>query len=175
MHQLKAVTARDRLKARYVQFCKNPLRDEKALAAEFEQLALLPKVTHIALRDPHTLMVGTSVISITEPKTDVVYDVGEFIIYLYRQRQGRIWDTGFYFQNINGTVDGYHHPHINVRDVPGFGELGLLCIQRGQFHIYQHLRSGEMHFAVSLLIDVLQTYDGKGIYRPVEMWPRRRT
>tara|TARA_B100000508_G_scaffold91084_1_gene70973 strand:- start:6280 stop:6807 length:528 start_codon:yes stop_codon:yes gene_type:complete len=160
---------------RYLTLCRNPLRNDAVVASERAQLFSLPEVTAVGFKDEHTLLVGTSMISLTDPETKLVHNVGEFIIYLYRQRVGKIWDSGFAFENISGTQNGrnnnYHHPHINNREIPGIGKLGILCIQQGHFHVYQHLRSGEMHLATKLLIDILNTYNLRGPYLPLDHWP----
>lgn len=168
------------LVAQYVRFCHNPLphRGDAVVAEEFRALLALqhngiPFVQAVGFHSPHTLMVGTKLVSITDPDTNIVHDVGEFIIYLYRARKGRLYDTMFGFQNVTGKRAGYHHPHVNERTIPGFGDLGMLCIQQGQFHIYQHLRSGEMHHATRLLIDILHTYNKNGPYHELENWPER--
>lgn len=159
----------------YVRLCRNPLphRGDDVVAQEFEELCALPHVQAVAFFNPQTLMVGTDMISIKDPDSGLIHNVGEFLIYQYRQRNGKIYDTLFAFQNVQGTRGGYHHPHINVREVAGFGDLGQLCIQRGHFHIYQHLRSGEMHLSTKLLIDVLHTYNPGGPYHDLDNWPER--
>lgn len=168
--QLIIQPSRERL--RYLEYCKNPFRDDAIVSAEFDELRAIPEVKHVAFRHSHTLMIGTSMISIKHPSTGCIHDVGEFIINLHRCRTGKVWETGFCFENIHGTIEGYHHPHIYTQDVTGFGNLGILCIQRGQFHIYQHLRSAEIPTATRLLLQVLKTYTASGPFRKLDMWPR---
>jgi hypothetical protein len=159
---------------RYIQYCKNPFRNSKIVSAEFDELLTIPEVQYIAFRNADILMIGTSLISITHPQTNHVHDIGEFIIYLYRCRAGRIWETGFCFQNIRGTVEGFHHPHISTKKVIDLGNVGILCIQKGHFHIYQHMRNGDIPTAVRLLLQVLHTYTMRGPFKHLESWPRRK-
>ena len=168
---MQLLTAEELMLEQYLAFCKNPLRDDITVANEYKYLMRLPGVQRVAFYSRDILMVGTHCISLKDPETGFVHSIGEFIIYLYRKRMGRVWDTGFCFENIRGTLHGYHHPHINVSTVLDLGDMGILCISRGQFHIYQHLRSGEMHIATQLLIDILKTYDQDRPFHGVENWP----
>jgi hypothetical protein len=160
---------------RYLSYCKNPFRNDEIVSGEFDELLAIPAVTHVAFHtDDNILMIGTSLISISNPDTGGLHDIGEFIIYLYRSREGRIWNTAFCFQNTHGLVEHYHHPHISKANLTGVGEVGMLCIQRGQFHIYQHLRNGEIPTAVNLLIEILKTYTKSGPFKALESWPERK-
>lgn len=173
MDQIAVETELDR----YLAFCKNPLRDDTVVTEEFRQLISLPQVTGLGYLNEHTMLVATTAISLTDPDTDKVHDIGEFLIYLYRQRMHRIWETGFAFENVTRTRKGtngvYDHPHISRRDIPTLGNLGILCIQRGHFHVYQHLRSGELHLATEMCLEILNTYDKGAPYLKLPKWPER--
>jgi hypothetical protein len=159
---------------RYIKYCRNPFRKSDIVSTEFDELLIIPEVQHIAFHNEDILMIGTSLISITHPQSNHVHDIGEFIIYLYRHRAGRIWETGFCFENIRGTIKDFHHPHISSKEVLDLGDMGILCIQKGHFHIYQHIRSGDIPTAVKLLLQVLHTYTMRGPFLPLESWPRRK-
>ena len=171
---MTAVT--NKTKRRYIEFCRNPLphRGDAEVAKEFDILCALPGVEAVAFSSEKTLLIGTSEIIINNPETNKNHRIGQFLIHLFRQRNGRVWDVMFGFENTHRLVCDFHHPHINNRDIPGIGNIGMLCIQRGHFHIYQYLRSGEMHYATKLLLEILNTYNPGGPYVDVSNWPRHR-
>lgn len=168
--------ATSQVKERYIAFCRNPLPHRQAdeVGREFDTLCSLPEVTAVAFSSKHSFMVGTSKIFLTDPATQREHLIGEFLIHLYRKRDGRVWDVMYGFENVTNVLLGYHHPHISNREIPGIGNLGILCIQQGQFHIYQHMRSGEMHLATKLLIDVLKTYNPGNPHLCVSNWTKAK-
>lgn len=162
----------------YLAFCSNPLRGEEQLRREFEVLAGLPKVKRVAFYNPHTLIIGTTLVTIRHPEHGTYHDVGEFLIFLIRKRVERAWEVTFRFNNVSGDIygnSGYHHPHITSTKYDGLDfDTGGLCIQKGRFHVYQHIRKGEIHLAVPLLIDILHTFTVDYPYHDLSNWPRSK-
>jgi len=163
----------------YLNFCANPLRDEKQLTEELNTLAALPFVVSLKFYNPITLMVGTQSIVIVHNKGR--YEIGEFIFFIIRRRIGRVWETGFRFLNVTHPMtddvgNNYFdcmHPHIAIEKYPAINTpTGRLCIARGQFGVYQYIRKGEIHFAVSRLWEILHTYGTGTPFSDVTNWPK---
>lgn len=162
---------------RYLYFCSNPLRGDEQVAVEYEMLKAHPRVTGVAFYRNDVLMVGTDEIILRE--TGSKYVIGEFIIFLIRKRVGMYWEVDFRFWNITTTLTNddsgvvYIHPHIfkAVKDNPLDCPNGALCIQKGQFDVYQYIRRGEIHHAVPRLIEILETYPTGTAYREASNWP----
>ncbi len=168
----------------YLALCSNPLRGDDQLLAEYEELKQNPRVKIIAFYRADIMMVGTDEIVVTVGGTK--YCIGEFIIFLIRKKDKGYWKVDFRFQNathaqhtydMSGQLitNTYHHPHImdmkcGIIDAPS----GRLCINKGQFSVYQHMRKGEMHSATSCLIEILETYPTGNPYRAATSWPEWR-
>lgn len=173
------MSAEEDVLRQYLTFCASPLRTEQSIKDEYQQLLRNPDVTHVAFHKPHILMVGTKSVVIENNKKD--YEIGEFILFLTRKREGRVWETGFRFANVTNPIcefNGQHvletiimHPHIMGFKYDDIAlSVGELCIANGQLPIYQALRKGYINTAVSHLMVVLHTY-GTGVpFRPVEYW-----
>lgn len=169
------------LRVQYLHFCKSPLRSHKQILEEYEELKAHPRVTNLGFLKPHILMVGTDKIIINS--NGIKYLIGEFIIFLIRKENKGYFEVDFRFQNVTnpvtdlGGVDGYSpvymHPHIVAGES---GELGCangpLCISKGQFGIYQHLRKGEIYQATDQLIRILEIYPTGKAYHEVWYWPQ---
>lgn len=161
--------------ATYLRFNTNPLRSAAVVQKEFDVLCATPGIKQVAFYNEHTLMLGTENIVIFDPETDTAREVGEFLIFIRRYYANPWWDVSFRFRNITYAIeDGYPHlhPHILRSEYPAIDiPTGELCISRGQYYIYQHIRRGEMHLVASLLLDILRTYQLLGPYQPLWHWP----
>lgn len=180
------ITAREtKLRRRYLDLCRNPLRGDKQVSREFDELINHPRVVGINMLKTEVLMVGTDPIIITDRRRE--YEIGEFIIYLIRKPTGQgYWETDFRFWNVTGSIypDGeirshdkvvYVHPHITpMRDKKYPFPNGKICIERGQFDVYQYIRLGQMHWAVDRLFEILETHTSGGAYLDPCNWPRRK-
>jgi len=169
----------------YQRFCANPLRNDATLKEEFEALMRVEGITRVAFMDDETMVLGTELITMVGPKTHKLYEIGEFLIFLFRKRKGRIWEVSFRFHNVTQTPsqrwkhDGsyyrteYAHPHILIGDFPSIAvPTGTLCIQQGKFHVYQHLRKGEIHLAAPIFMQILNSYGPGRPYYPLGHWPK---
>jgi len=165
--------------SQYMTFCANPLRGEVQLFTELRTLAALPFVVSLKFYNPFTLMVGTESVVILHNHER--YAIGEFIFFIRRRRIGRVWETGFRFLNVTHPMsddvgNNYFdcmHPHIAVEKYPAINTpTGMLCIARGQFGVYQYIRKGEIHFAVSRLWEILHMYGTGTPFSDVTNWPK---
>lgn len=165
----------DSVQAQYLRFCANPLRDAATVATEFDLLCAVPGIERIAFLNEHTLVLGTRHIVIYDPETRTHRDVGEFLIFIRRYYENPTWDVAFRFQNITRDLygnSGYMHPHIVYSDYDKIPTpTGGLCIQRGRYHIFQHIRRGEIYLVAPLLLEILDTYNMHGPYHELYNWP----
>jgi len=163
----------------YLQLCRNPLRSDEQVRQEYFALKHHPRVTNIGF-SKDVMVVGTDMITISY--AGAVHEIGEFIVFIIRRQVGDYWDVDFRFRNvthirqrkiaITGKMDFCHHPHIAAAwDTLLASPNGRLCINSGQFGVYQHLRKGEMHHAIPLLIELLEIYPTGTAYLSVETWP----
>lgn len=174
-------TSEERFIEQYVRLCASPLRGEAEIVNEYEALKHHPRVTGLSFYRPDVLMVGTDEIIIEYQQQK--YYIGDFIIFLVRRQVGGYWDTDFRFWNVTcplchkrqgAVMEGFYiHPHIiQATDELLDCDNGELCISRGQFTIYQHLRKGEMHRAADRLIEVLEVYPTGKAYQEPYYWPK---
>ncbi|OGG41497.1 hypothetical protein A2837_03265 [Candidatus Kaiserbacteria bacterium RIFCSPHIGHO2_01_FULL_46_22] len=168
----------DDIKLQYLCFCENPLRSTDQILRDYEVLKAHPRVTGIAFHSPYVLMIGTDEIVVTENHKKRL--IGEFIIFLIRKKVESYWEIDFRFWNVTNTltvsVEGnesvYVHPHIYVTDDDFIGcPSGQLCINHGQFDVYQYIRRGEMHYAAPRLIEILETYPTGTAFHGADNWP----
>jgi hypothetical protein len=171
----------DNLLARYLHFCANPLRDNEQIAAEYAELVSHPRVTTVAFYRPDVLMVGTDEIIINFKQRKFL--IGEFIIFFIRRMVDGYWHVDFRFWNVTNTlrsveytghppIPTFIHPHILVaKDKLLECPNGSLCISKGQFSVYQHIRKGEIHRAVPRLIDILEIYPTGQEHHSADNWP----
>jgi hypothetical protein len=165
----------------YIEFCASPLRDAASIEAEYAELKKNPFIKMVAFHKPHILMLGTAPLII--PWDGVEYEIGEFIIFLIRKREGRVWETGFRFANISHPVEFYDlegvnrgfcmHPHIisfNYDDIEC--TTGELCISSGQQVIYQSLRKGLVNKAFVHLWLALKMYGTGSSFCTINFWPQ---
>ncbi len=163
----------------YLTFCESPLRGPESIEVEFQRLLQNPEVTHVAFHKPHILMVGTTPIVIRDEQVDI--EIGEFIFFLIRKREEKIWETGFRFSNTTSPICTWNHestlstmimhPHIMAHEYEDIAlPTGELCIAHGQLEIYQALRKGHMDRVVALLLVVLKTYGTGQPFLPASHW-----
>lgn len=167
----------------YLRYCDNVMRDDQIVSDEYSLLLSNPNIQGISFYSPTVLVIGTTLVSIPSPQhEDYVHDIGEFLIFILREREGRRWSTDFCFVNVTGSLyddTAFLHPHIVAADPkyesvkPPIGEIGRLCIQQGQFHLFQHIRDGKMHLAADMLIDILHTYGTGRPFVELHQWPGR--
>lgn len=167
----------------YLWFCDNALRGDQTVCDEYAMLLANPMVEGVGFYQSNTLVIATKMITIEDPDdAGWVYDIGEFLIFVYREREGRRWMSDFCFINASGPLLGdtaYLHPHIVASDPTveainaAVGDVGRLCIQQGQFHIFQLIRDGKMHLVAKALIDILHTYGTGKPFIELQHWPRR--
>lgn len=171
------------LEEQYLRFCDNVMRDDQIVSDEYSLLLNNPHVQAVSFYRPTIMVIGTHMVSIPSPsEPNYVYDIGEFLIFILRERVGRRWATDFCFVNVSGSLwddTAFLHPHIVASD-PGaetvcsaVGDIGRLCIQQGQFHLFQHIRDGKMHLAADMLTDILHTYGTGTPYIKIDNWPGR--
>lgn len=165
---------------KYVKLCENPLRGRSQILHEYEQLINNPRVQQIAFHGKEALMVGTDNIVINHEGCD--YSIGEFIIFLVRQKKGKYFEVAFRFFNTSNyfvereiygaPTNKCMHPHIILKDSDVLTcSNGTMCISEGQFPVHQYLRKGEMHLAVPEIINLLETYTESGAYVEIQNWP----
>lgn len=172
--------AKQDMLAQYIEFCASPLRNATEIEAELEELQKNPDVKYMAFHKPHVLMIGTPLLVIHWKGID--YEIGEFIIFLTRKRDGRVWETGFRFANVTNSIelcdmegvvrDICIHPHICQDEYLDIGlHVGELCISNGQNIVYQSLRKGFINKAFVHLWAALKIYGtGKPFFK-IEDWP----
>lgn len=178
---MSRIVDEDDIILQYLYLCENPLRDDDQVLREYEELKHNSRVTNIAFLRPDVLMVGTD--KIVVQSEGVKYLVGEMIIFLIRRKVDGYWEVDFRFWNVTNPIYiddtdyspenvNYIHPHIKPTydDVLGVPN-GALCIQSGQFSVYQYLRKGEMHLVVPRLIEILETYPTGTPYGEASTWP----
>jgi len=167
----------------YLDYCTNVMRNDLIVLDEYEQLLANPLIQAVAFHQPNIIVLGTRMITILDPEdSSWGYDIGEFLIFILREREGRRWNTDFCFVNVTGSLyddTAFLHPHIAASD-PGCetvktsaGDIGRLCIQQGQFHLFQHIRDGKIHLAADMLINILHTYGTGRPYVEIHHWPGR--
>ncbi|MEN9920755.1 MAG: hypothetical protein RL538_648 [Candidatus Parcubacteria bacterium] len=166
--------------AQYQEFCASPLRTKEDVAAEFEELRRNANITQFVFHKPHILAIKTKPLFISWEGVD--YEIGEFVIFFIRKREGRVWETGFRISNVTGAIldenqdekemGCYVHPHVILSDYEDISfPVGELCISEGQYVIYQSLRKGFVNKAFSHLWRALQTYGTGQPFLPLENWP----
>ena len=184
----------------YALLCASPLREQPEIAEELITLLNHPFVVNVAFYDngyrvPNTLIVGTKDIILRSKEDGRRHRIGAFQIFLTRTRIGRIWEVDFRLRNVNGAQtsmyegalnpDGesppvdmefkknyYMHPHMvatRIEDYPF--PVAEICISAGQYQIFQHIRKGEMHRAVELIVDLLHSLGPDAAYLDLECWP----
>ena len=173
------------LRLQYLYFCDNPLRDDQQVMREYDLLVNHPRVTGVGFLRPNVMIVSTDSIIISDQGRRLI---GEFIIFLFRHKTDGYWEVDFRFQNVTNPLsfeekdstdevvaeEGrmYMHPHIYAADDDVLGcPNGALCIDKGQFGIYQHLRKGEIHLVTPKLIETLETYPTGTPYMAAYSWP----
>lgn len=169
----------DQLREKYLQFCASPLRNSEMIERDLDKLLKNPDVASIAFNKPHILMVGTRPVIIEDEGQ--LYKIGEFIFFLVRRRQGRVWETAFRFANVTSAIyekdlPVYMHPHIVIEEDTYGIEMhtGNLCIATGRFEIYHALRKGHINTAVTALMTALRTYGTGQPFCSVINWPTIR-
>lgn len=164
----------------YQTFCANPLRGKVQIEEELYALQKVPGVRQIAFaKRADVLIVGTDPVKIKHPKEDVrapVYLIGTFLIYLIRRREGRVWYADFRLKNVSHVINKCNmicmHPHMRIQsDVELQTTVADICISSGRFHIYEHIRRGEMHHAIRSIIDLLHSLGPNTPYLSVDNWP----
>ena len=164
----------DEFRQEYYRFCANPLRSQAAIDEDLDALLYHNAVVSVAFCKPDILAIGTQML-IIEYK-GLSYEIGEFIFFLKRERNGKIWKTNFRFLNITEELwaeSGVMHPHIIEMIDDAIGDLptGQLCIARGQTQVHQALRQGIMSIAFSALDVALRTYGTGKPFLSIEHWP----
>ena len=175
-------TVEDDILLQYMYLCANPLRGDAQIEIEYDLLKNHPRVTSVAFLRPEVLMAQTDKIIVSDKGKRLI---GEFIIFLIRREIAGYWEVDFRFWNVSNPIlieaDDpeatdqdviFIHPHI----MPAKDDLlgcanGALCISKGQFAVYQHMRKGEMHLAVPCLIDILESYPTGQPYYDAYEWP----
>jgi hypothetical protein len=175
-------TVDDDILLQYMYLCENPLRGDIQIELEYHQLINHPRVMSVAFLRPEVLMVQTDEIIVSDKGRRLI---GKFIIFLIRRQIAGYWEVDFRFWNVSNPIliedDDpeatdkdvvFIHPHI----MPAKDDLlgcanGALCISKGQFAVYQHMRKGEMHLAVPCLIKILESYPTGVTYLDAQHWP----
>lgn len=166
----------------YIDFCQSPLRDKEDIEADLARLAALPMVKLLAFADdtkiPNTLMIGLRPLIIQDPKTQKDHFIGNFIVYITRYREYPVWQSDFELVNLNPQyVNGYpehFHPHMTIRDHAHLGNVAYICIQEGQYNIFQYIRRGQLDLAMILIINLLHSLGPNAPFKPINEWPLAR-
>lgn len=167
----------------YLQFTASPSRNKTERACDFEQLLEHPLVAAIKFIDKSTMAVGTRMIYVTD-QSKRTRQLGEYIIFLVRARDGHLWRTGFFYRNCScrvrspenpfGGKTEYHHPHVvTISDFNINGlTVGKLCMSAGRHNVSQAIREARIYHAVCVLIDILFEQQA-GHYPGItfERWP----
>ena len=160
----------------YLKFTKSPTRNRKMRREDYEQLSQQPGLISFGTTAGHDVLIAeTEVITIIDPVTKIEHEIGSFLIYITRVRQGRVWSVNFRFENTTRIVEDCMHPHIKVSEyslIPR--KTGWLCIKDGQHGIYQAIREARIPDAIRQLINILYTYQDNrhGFpFKKVSNWP----
>ena len=160
----------------YLNFTASPTRNRKKRREDYEQLSQQSGlVSFVTAADQNILIAETEVITIIDPMTKIEHEIGAFLIYITRVRQGRAWSVNFRFENTTRIIEDCMHPHIKVSEyslIPR--KTGWLCIKDGQHGIYQAIREARIPDAIRQLIDILYMYQDNrhGFpFKKVANWP----
>ena len=157
------------LRKQYRHFCNSKFNSMEAMEDDLKRLIAIPEVTELTFATNEgglSMIIGTSNIYITDPKTEKVYDIGEFVIMVNRGQKSVL------FTNVTRVVDGGEgrnvcfHPHI-------LSNRSEICMNAGWQQLIEHIGNGRMYDAVRILIKALQTTNGTP-YLPVSYWPERK-
>ena len=170
--------------ANYNTLCQSPLRDAEMNRADATSLLAHSMITHVGFasllgNSMDTLVLSTRPVIITDKRSTTQHLIGEWLIYLIRKRTGRWWDARFHLYNPDGLRNHsgeLHrmHPHMTCMTVNYLAHpVASLCITAGHFHIYQHIRKGELYAATTLLVDLLHHVQPGREFpdAELELWP----
>ncbi len=159
----------------YLDFTASPTRDRANRTEDFKKLLQLPGLIDFGTNGKNTLIAQTEVVTIVDEETDLEHEIGSFLIYIIRERHGRMWTVDFRYENTTQVVDGCMHPHILVSEYVSIPRpTGWLCIKQGQHGVYQAIREARIPDALEQLIDILYIYQCSGQNRPfrkIANWP----
>lgn len=167
----KAVAPVDQLsslRSQYIAFCRRPSpigQSSDEIVADFEKLIVIPQIQTIAFSKtvPLELLLGTTHVYLTDPKTNFLHDIGEFIIRIGSDKKvlmENITRTLTRVSESYSTSNLFHHPHILN---------GNLCIRAGSEKLKEYLAEGKISEAVHMLVEALWTID-EYPYTPVTTW-----
>jgi hypothetical protein len=166
---------------KYVSFCASPLRDKGEIREDLAKLIAQPMVKILAFVDetimPSTLMVGLKTLFLRNPDTGLVHYIGNFIVYITRYRDYPEWVANFELVNLNPTYRDqtpFYHPHMREKEHSPLGKVAQICISRGRYPIFQYIRKGELHFAMELIINLLQSLGPDVAFYNIKHWPLAR-
>jgi hypothetical protein len=157
------------LRKQYRHFCNSKFNSMEMMEDDLKRLIAIPEVTELTFTTSDSslsMVIGTSNLYITDPKTEKVYDIGEFVIVINRGQKT------ISFTNVTRVVSGGEgqnvcfHPHI-------LAKVGEICMNAGRQQLNEHIGNGRIYDAVRILLKALQTTNGTP-YLPVSYWPERK-
>jgi hypothetical protein len=151
----------------YVSFCDGSIPHAE-LEVDFLRLVTDPRIAAVTFSksmDEFLMYVGTTLVTIRNPHTKKLHEIGEFVITIDRK------SNSVYFENITRTVGskdepGKRFPHPHIFD---YGEM---CMSMGNDVMHEHLGKGEVYSSVRYMLAGLWRVDSGQIGSAnIKNWP----
>lgn len=175
---------------KYLAFCASPLRVESEILTDLIAVNRLPLVQQIAFtsktpKKPSMFMISLGPIIIFDKQANVQRRIGNFLIYLDRQKNDQYWDVEFFLRNVDGcrvvtnskghATASFMHPHMSkdFNDDLGFS-VAYICISQGRSAIYTAIRLGKLSLAILLISNLLHSLGPDQAFLPIHQWPEEK-
>lgn len=160
------------LRKQYVDFCQSRSRSEEEIVHDLHELMRMPEISHIGFVenvDSLTCLLGTANVSLINPTTGKVHDIGEFIVQINRREHTILFENitrGIpYFENLVQKGQ-YHHPHIPYSR--------QICMPTGKDVLQEYISKGMLFDAARIIIRALWTLDQAPYGAAgIDKWPTR--